>query len=146
MDAVESLVSILLSHDGYWTTPSFKVKLTVDDRLKIGRPSSPRWELDLIAYKGSTNELLAVECKSLLDSTGVTFLQRTFRAGRSVQTFNDKVLRSVVLKRFVKQLQESGSCAESPEMTLCIAIGKIAGRSDREGVGSPFCEKRLESV
>jgi len=64
MDAFESLVAMLLRHDGYWTIPSFKVNLTKEEKRAIGRHSSPRWELDLIAYKGSTNEILAVECKS----------------------------------------------------------------------------------
>lgn len=75
MDAFESLVSMLLRHQGYWTTPSFKVELTKDEKVQIGRPSSPRWELDLIAYEASKNEVGAIECKSLLDSRGVHFLR-----------------------------------------------------------------------
>src|SRR5262245_43986030 len=59
MDAFESLISMLLRHQGYWTTPSFKVELTKEEKRNIGRTSSPRWELDLVAYKGSTNEVLA---------------------------------------------------------------------------------------
>ncbi len=78
MDAFESLISMLLRHEGYWTTPSFKVELTPADKAKIGRESSPRWEIDLVAYKPSTDELLAVECKSLLDSTGVVFRNGKF--------------------------------------------------------------------
>jgi len=40
-------------------------------RREIGRPSSPRWELDIVAYSGRDNLLLVVECKSRLDSQGV---------------------------------------------------------------------------
>jgi hypothetical protein len=78
MDAFESLVSMLLRHDGFWTTPSFKVELTKEEKRRINRFSSPRLELDLIAYKGSTNEVLAIECKSYLDSTGVVFRNGSF--------------------------------------------------------------------
>src|SRR4051794_22034801 len=33
-------------------------------RREIGRPSSPRWELDIVAYSGRDNLLLVLECKS----------------------------------------------------------------------------------
>jgi hypothetical protein len=52
MDAFESVISMLLRHDGYWTIPSFKVELTKADKARISLPSSPRREIDLIAYKG----------------------------------------------------------------------------------------------
>jgi hypothetical protein len=52
MDAFESLIAMLLRHEGYWTTPSFKIELTKKEKVSIGKASSPRWELDLIAYKG----------------------------------------------------------------------------------------------
>jgi hypothetical protein len=64
VDAFESLVSMLLRRQGYWTAQSVKVGLTKAEKRLIGRHSSPRWEIDLVAYKGSTNALLAVECKS----------------------------------------------------------------------------------
>jgi len=138
MDAFESLVSMLLRHDGYWTIPSFKVNLTKDEKRRIGRHSSPRWELDLVAYKGSTNQILAVECKSFLDSTGVTFRNGKFEPEDRYKLFNDKVLRFVVFKRLVKQLLESGSCASSPKVTLCLAIGKMANRSDGQSLERHF--------
>lgn len=142
MDAFESLVSMLLRHDGYWTIPSFKVKLTKEEKRAIGRHSSPRWELDLVAYKGSTNEVLAVECKSFLDSTGVTFRNGKFEPENRYKLFNDEVLRSVVFKRLAKQLVETGATAASPKVTLCLAIGKTANRSDAEGLKRHFCDKR----
>ena len=43
-----------------------------------------------------------------------------------------------MLKRLVKQLEGSGSCAESPNVTLCLAIGKIAERSDGTGLARHF--------
>src|SRR5882724_12874486 len=113
MDAFESLVSMLLRHQGFWTTPSFKVELTKEEKRQIGRFSCPRWEIDLVAYKGSTNEILAVECKSFLDSTGVTFRNGQFEPIERYKLFTDSNLRSVVLDRLVKQVQSTGACAKS---------------------------------
>jgi hypothetical protein len=56
---------MLLRRDGYWTATSVKVELTKEEKRKINRPSSPRWEIDVVAYKGSTNELLAVVSRFL---------------------------------------------------------------------------------
>ncbi len=141
MDAFEALISMLLRHEGYWTAPSFKVELTKREKCRIGRASSPRWELDLVAYKGATNEVLAVECKSYLDSTGVIFRNGTFEPKKRFKLFTDRVLRSVVLKRLAKQLQATGACAPSPRIVLCLAAGKIARKSDREGLLKHFASK-----
>lgn len=43
----------------------------MDDKHAIGLPSSPRWELDVVAYRARDNQLKVVECKSYLDSPGV---------------------------------------------------------------------------
>jgi hypothetical protein len=51
MDSFETLVGSLLEKDGYWVRTAMKVDLTKEEKRKIGRPSTPRWELDLVAYK-----------------------------------------------------------------------------------------------
>ncbi|MBC7833705.1 MAG: hypothetical protein H7Y88_01215 [Phycisphaerales bacterium] len=138
MDAFESLISMLLRHQGYWTTPCFKVELTREDKQRIGRPSSPRWELDLIAYKGETNEVLMVECKSFLDSRGVLFRNRAFEPLKTYKLFADTTLLDVVQNRLRQQLEKGGTCAKSPKIKLCLAIGKLASRTDVEGLTSHF--------
>jgi hypothetical protein len=70
MDAFEQLVSEILSMDGYWVRTSVKVDRTKPEKVLIGRPSSPRWELDIVAYSGRDNLLRLVEYKSYLDSRG----------------------------------------------------------------------------
>jgi hypothetical protein len=67
MDSFETVIAMLLTRCGYWSITSYRVILTPEEKRKIGRPSNSRWELDLVAYKASKNEILAVECKSLLD-------------------------------------------------------------------------------
>lgn len=129
---------MLLRHQGYWTTSSFKVELTKEEKRQIGKPSSPRWELDLLAYKGSKNEVLAVECKSLLDSTGVVFRDGRFEPEKHYKLFAEPDLRSVVLNRLAIQLEESGACRKAPKVMLCLAAGRIASKTDREGLEHHF--------
>lgn len=141
MDSFESLVGSLLEKDGFWVRTSVKVELTAQEKRKIGRPSSPRWELDLVAYKAKSNELLVVECKSFLDSPGVRArgLDGTdANEGKRYKLFNDKILRKAVLGRLVKQLVSSGSCATSPSVKLCLAAGKVASELDRNKIKSLF--------
>lgn len=72
MDAFESVVATILQHRGYWVRSSFKVDLPKAEKARLGRPSLPRPELDLVAYKGQGNVVRVVECKSYLDSVGVS--------------------------------------------------------------------------
>ena len=138
MDAFESVVAMLLRREGYWVMPSVKVELSLEEKRSIGRHSWPRWEIDLVEYKGSTNQLLAIECKSYLDSDGVIFRKSTFNIPGRYKLFTESKLRSVVLDRMAKQLFESGACASKPKITLCLATGKIAKRTDRGGLKQHF--------
>jgi hypothetical protein len=134
MDSFESVVATILERDGYWVKSTFKVELTKEEKREIGRPSSPRWELDLVAYKGSTNELLVVECKSYLDSPGVRCRAvdgSNHSEAKRYKLFNDDTLRRVVFSRLSKQLENSGACAQSPILMLALAAGKIATEDDR---------------
>jgi hypothetical protein len=49
MDSFESLVASILEREGFWVRSNFKVDLTKEEKRTIGRPSSPRWEIDLLA-------------------------------------------------------------------------------------------------
>ena len=64
MDAFETVVAAILQRQGYWTLTSVKVGLTKEEKREIGRHSSPRWELDVVAYRGRDNSIKVVECKS----------------------------------------------------------------------------------
>ena len=138
MNAFEALIALLLRRQGYWVQTSFKVKLTKAEKRRIGRPSSPRWELDLVAYKGAGNEILAIECKSYLDSPGVLFREGKFQPAERYKLFTDSQLRRVVLRRLAKQLESSGSCAPGPTVRLCLAAGNVAAARDLEGLRAHF--------
>jgi len=51
MDAFEQVVEEILWREGYWVRTSVKVELTREEKIAIELPSSPRWELDVVAYK-----------------------------------------------------------------------------------------------
>jgi hypothetical protein len=71
LDAFEQLVSEILWMEGYWVRTPVKVELTKEEKRLIGRHSSPRWEIDIVAYNAGKNLLRIVECKIYFDSTGV---------------------------------------------------------------------------
>jgi hypothetical protein len=110
--------------------PALKSELTKAEKREIGRHSSPRWELDVVAYGGKANELLVVECKSFLDSPGVecgAFDGSNPAASKRYKLFCDETLRRVVLRRLRRQLTAGGFCARRPRIQLCLAAGKIRG-------------------
>lgn len=141
MDSFESLIKVLLERDGFWVRSSFKVNLTKEDKRAIHRPSCPRWEIDLVAYKAGANELRLVECKSYLDSPGVRLsgLMGTEGTDR-YKLFTDPNLRNVVANRLVSELVHAGSCLPSPRVTFCLAAGKVKSERDREGLRRLFKE------
>jgi hypothetical protein len=106
------------------------VELTKDEKREIGRHSAPRWELDVVGYRGASNELLVVECKSFLDSPGVkaaTFDGLDVVDQKRYKLFFEPTLRRVVLRRLSRQFVKSGYCAARPRVRLALAAGKING-------------------
>ena len=130
MDAFEAVIASILQRQGYWTLASVKVDLTKAEKREIGRHSSPRWELDVVAYRGRDNELRVVECKSFLDSLGVqcaAFDGSNPAAAKRYKLFCDATLRRVVLRRLELQMVGSGFCCPKPTIKLSLAAGKIKG-------------------
>ena len=132
MDAFEQVVSGIFFRAGCWVTQGFKVELTPEEKARIGRPTSPRWEIDLVVFKGATGELLAVECKSYLDSTGVTandLIEPNENVSR-YKLFTDEVLREVVLNRLTLQLHETGLIPPGVKPKLALVAGKMRSADD----------------
>lgn len=132
MDSFEHVIASILERKGYWTRTAVKVDLTTEDKKAINRPSSPRWELDVVGYKGKDNHLLVLECKSFLDSSGVrtaTFTDvnpKPKDEARYKLFFGDK-LREIVISRLKWQLANDGFCAPNPKITFGLAAGRVYG-------------------
>jgi hypothetical protein len=131
---------MLLKREGYWTATAVKVELTKEQKRAIGVATTPRWELDVVAYRGSTNELLAVECKSFLDSKGVIFRNGEFDPPKRYKLFSNETTRRVVLAKLADQLVATSACAPNPKVTLCLATGKIASTSERHQMSEHFAK------
>ncbi len=48
MNSFESVVKLILEHNGYWVHSNYKVKLTKGEKRKIGKPSIPTVDLDAV--------------------------------------------------------------------------------------------------
>lgn len=131
--AFEDLVDRLLRRQGYWTSHSVKVTLTADDKHSLGKPSLPRPELDLIAYRPASNVLALIECKSYLDSTGVTiaaFNGTNLKFAERFRLFTDKRFRVLITDRVLEQLAATGSIPlETPSVEYWLVAGRIAPHS-----------------
>jgi len=144
MDAFENIVSDVLYRLGYWTATSFKVELTKEEKAAIGRQSSPRWELDIIAYSPKLNELLIVECKSFLDSRGVTsraFTDMKTRVSKRYKLFNEHETYRVVASRLRKQLMGLGLILPKAKIRLGLAAGKISSKAEAVRLDEHFKTK-----
>lgn len=144
MDAFENVVAEILWAEGYWVRTSVRVNLTKAEKVQIGRPSSPRWELDVVGYRGGDNLLQVVECKSYLDSRGVSIA--AFNGSNAVfekrfKLFTDATLREVVLARVRDQLAQCGACAPDAKVQLGLACGRIASQADRTALKMLFAER-----
>jgi hypothetical protein len=129
MDQFENIVATLLEADGYWVRQSFKVNLTKDEKVRIGKPSIPRPEIDLLALKLDRNEIVAFEAKSFLDSPGVdlTELQEAHEqpTGR-YKLFTCERYRTIVLDRLLADLVVLGMATPKTQIRLGLAAGKIS--------------------
>lgn len=147
MDAFEQVVGEILWREGYWVRTSVKVDLTKEEKRAIDLPTSPRWELDIVAYRARDNHLKVVECKSYLDSPGVKlggFDANNKKESSRYKLFNKPKLREVVFGRLRPQFADSGACLPNSTVTLCLACGRIATDSDREGLRKHFAEQGWE--
>ena len=111
MNAFEQIVAGLFRAQGYWTINSHRVTLWPAEKVEIGTPSMPRPELDILAYKGLTNELLWIECKSYLDSGGVryeSFIDPDNPGYKRYKVFNYPVYRDVITRALIRQTVSNG--------------------------------------
>ena len=128
MDNFESLIRLLIEHDGYWTRQSHKVNVTKEEKRRIGKPSIPRPEIDLLAFDSQSNTVIALEVKSFLDSPGVTVSDlreiHEIPNGR-YKLFTCENYRNIVFQRLHEDLVELGLANKSTKITLGLAAGNV---------------------
>lgn len=128
MDYFENILKTILEHQHYWVRQSFKVELTKEEKRLIGKPSIPRPEIDLLAFRPELNEVLVIEAKSFLDSPGVRLsdLERSFEVpeGR-YKLFTCDNYREIVFRRLASQLLNYGMINANTSLTLGLAAGNV---------------------
>ena len=141
MDAFESVIKLLLERQGYWVHSNYKVMLTKEEKRRLGKPSLPAVDLDLLAYRPENNEVFVVECKSFLDSPGVradSFLNDQDKDSSRYKLFVKKECRDTVFARLEYQLLEQKRARRQPHVRLCLAVGKVAGEGSRRELHRHF--------
>lgn len=135
MDHFETIVSDLLEAAGYWVRRSFKVDLTKEEKRRVGRHSMPRPEIDILAYKRETEELLVLEAKSFLDSPGVSLDQLSETHDKPegrYKLFTCENYRRVVLARLRLDLLSIGMISAQTKLRLGLAAGKVHRRESTQ--------------
>lgn len=135
MDYFEEVACKILEQDGYWIRRSFKVELTKEEKAKVGKPSTPRPEIDILAFDYTKNLVILVEAKSYLDSLGVKYeslsARHTVSEGR-YKLFTCKKYRDVVISRLREQLIDLGMAKPGTKFTLGLVAGRVQQAKDRE--------------
>lgn len=120
-----------------------KIEITKPEKVALNNASMPRPEIDVIAWKPSINELLIIECKSYLDSTGVRV--EHLHGNDDVENdkfklFNRAALRTTIVAALVRQLRAEGLIiGEDPSVQFILIAGKIY--SDHEARVRARCEE-----
>jgi hypothetical protein len=135
MDHFETIVCDLLEATGYWVRRSFKVEMTKEEKRRVGRHSMPRPEIDILAYRRASEELLVLEAKSFLDSPGVSLDQlresHEKPQGR-YKLFTCENYRDVVFERLRLQLLAYGMITSKTRLRPGLAAGKVYRRESAE--------------
>lgn len=135
MISFEYVAAMLLEDEGYWTRTRFKVPVSKQDKKDLGNPSMPRPEIDVVGYKPRTNELRLVECKSYLDSGGVSVKHLTpgSKYASRLKFFNNQALRKLVERRVLEQLAETGSLSKmQPKIRWELFAGRLKPGEDAD--------------
>lgn len=143
MDGFEQIIAGLLRQEGYWTITDYKVDLSKAKKAELAKPSMPRPELDILAYKAATNTLLWVECKSFLNSSGVRLSYFTDPASENAaryKIFTWPLYRELVTEELINQTTNCGLVQPNPRIRYCLAAGRIATHKDRIGLHEHFRE------
>src|SRR5690242_15824494 len=123
MDAFEQVVAEVLWEEGHWVQRPVKVDLTKEQKRRLGNPSMPRPEFDIVAYQGRTDTTRIVECKSYIDSKGVQakdVIDQLSKGSGRYKIFHKKPLRDLVFRELRRQLTKRGLCGPRASMVLCL--------------------------
>ena len=135
MDYFESIVKTLLEEQGYWCRQSFKVNVSREEKHRIGKPTIPRPEIDIVAFKPGESKLIALEAKSYLDSAGVRVgdLKNRYEIPTGLyKLFTCIAYREMVFGALNRELINEGLIDREYPVQLGLAAGKVHKRAEVE--------------
>lgn len=144
MDAFEQIVADLLRAEGWWVSTNVRVKLEAAEKEAVGLKYASAFELDIVAYRGRTNTLRVLECKSYMFSKGVQAKEVLGTGGRyksRYKLFHNHHLQQVVKARLITQCIEQKLCAENPIFELGLVCGKMFSEEGRTDLRQKFLER-----
>jgi hypothetical protein len=127
MNAFENIILKILEEEDYWVRHSVKVDISKKDKKKIGKPSMPRPEIDIVALHFKKNELLLLEVKSFLDSGTVLFSEICGK-GKKPQRYrllNDEKYRKIVSEKLQQEYLRMGLINKATKINFGLAAGNI---------------------
>jgi len=135
MDAFENIVAQLLIEDDFWVMTSVRVDLTKEEKKEINKPTTPRPEIDIIAFNLKNNTLFLIEVKSFFDSRGVVFseLQKKsdIQKGRYKLLTSDKY-RNIISKRLFEDLNKKGLINTKTKISYGLIAGNVYQNKESE--------------
>ena len=121
MDAFDIIIYQLLVQQRYWVRNSVKINLTPEEKRTINKRSTPRPEIDIVAYDLKTNTICLLEVKSYLDSPGVDYkhvvIEQNEQEGR-YKLLTAKKYRDVLAKRLHTDWSKSGYINSQTKITF----------------------------
>jgi hypothetical protein len=128
MDAFEQIIGQLLEEEKYWVRHSVKIELTPIEKKTIGKPSTPRPEIDIVALDIKSNTLFLFEVKSFLDSSGVHYeaviVEQEQQEGR-YKLLTSENYRAVLWKRLRTDWLQSGHINSDTKISFGLIAGKV---------------------
>ncbi|MCR4418731.1 MAG: hypothetical protein QHH27_03310 [Clostridia bacterium] len=153
MNAFEDIVACHLEEQGYWVRKSVKLNISKEEKKRIGLPSMPRPEIDIVALKVRDGELLLVEAKSYIDSLGVRYADVTGANpawAKRYRLFTDDTFRRIVTENITKEFLNRGLISVGTRINYALAAGNVystmnprSGTTSWKGAGFSFPLQRL---
>ena len=134
MDYFEQIAIKYYESKGYWTRCGYKIELEgLDPATRAGlvKPTDPRPEIDVIAFKPGGKELLIIECKSFLDSGGIkdASFEEGHKHNKRYKLFTDRQKSDALKAQLIKQLvKEELLINDKARTQLVLFAGNVHGR------------------
>lgn len=135
MDAFELIIGQLLEEEKFWIRHCVKINLLPEEKRLIGKHSTPRPEIDIIAFDVRSNTIFLLEVKSYLDSPGVCYedivKEQEQQEGR-YKILTSKNYGKVLSERLLRDWKEKGVINADTKVNFGLIAGKIYKNKESE--------------